>query len=225
MLFRSKLSISEIQQVWKAVKEMTKQRMRTSCSALEIARKAGWDDSVSDIETRVRTALAALEQAGYLERGNNVPHVYATGITVKNMDEARKRITESLLFEEGDIEKAVRIIKSLITQKHIAKAQDAEAESRVDYLADILGLSKNEVISCVERMRQEGILADSKDISAFLSDAGETEHKSTRLLERFMKLERYILEHIPDESICISYKQLNDNAQKEGIDTDRKSVV
>ena len=75
------------------------------------------------------------------------------------------------------------------------------------------------MISCVERMRQEGILADSKDISAFLKDAGETEHKSTRLLERFMKLERYILEHIPDESICISYKQLNDNAQKDGIDT------
>ena len=120
LLNQTKLSISEIQQVWKAVKEMTKQRMRACCSALEIARKAGWDDSVSDIETRVRTALAALEQAGYLERGNNVPHVYATGITVKNMDEARKRITESLLFESEEEEKAVRIIKSLITQKHIA---------------------------------------------------------------------------------------------------------
>ena len=118
---------------------MTKQRRRACCSALEIARKAGWDDSVSDIETRVRTALAALEQAGYLERGNNVPHVYATGITVKNMEEARKRITESLLFENEEVEKAVRIIKSLITQKHIAKAQDAEAESRVDYLVEQMG--------------------------------------------------------------------------------------
>ncbi len=27
--------------------------MKVSCSALEIARQAGWDDSVSDIETRV----------------------------------------------------------------------------------------------------------------------------------------------------------------------------
>ena len=96
LINQTKLSFSEINQVWQAVKEMTRQRMRVYCSALEIARKAGWDDSVSDIETRVRTALAALEQAGYLERGNNVPHVYATGITVKNMDEARKRITESL---------------------------------------------------------------------------------------------------------------------------------
>ncbi len=219
LLNQTKLSISEIQQVWKAVKDLTKQRMRTCCSALEIARQAGWDDSVSDIETRVRTALAALEQAGYLERGNNVPHVYATGITVKNMDEARKRITESMLFENEDVEKAVRIIKSLISQKYIAKAQDAEAESRIDYLADILGLNKSEVVSCVVRMRQEGILADSKDISAYLNDAGESEHKSKRLLDRFTKLERYILGHISEETYRISYKQLNDNAQKEGIDT------
>ena len=92
LLNQTKLSLSEIQQVWKAVKDLTKRRARVCCSALEIARQAGWDDSVSDIETRVRTALAALEQSGYLERGNNVPHVYATGITVKNMNEARQRL-------------------------------------------------------------------------------------------------------------------------------------
>lgn len=225
LLNQTKLSISEIQQVWKAVKDMTKQRPQTCCSALEIARKAGWDDSVTDIETRVRTALSALEQAGYLERGSNVPHVYATGITVKNMEEARKRISESLLFESGEVEKAVRIIKSLITQKHLSKAQDAEAESRVDYLADILGLSKSEVVSAVERMRQEGILADTKDISAYLYDQGESENRSKRLLERFTKLERYILNSIPDDALKISCKQLNDNAQSEGINTSTEKDI
>lgn len=219
LLNQTKLSISEIQQVWKAVKDMTRQRMQTCCSALEIARKAGWDDSVTDIETRVRTAIAALEQAGYLERGNNVPHVYATGITVKSMDEARKRITSSLLFHNEEVEKAVRIIKSLISQKHIAKAQDAEAESRVDYLADILGLTKSEVVSAVERMRQEGILADTKDVSAYLHDTGESENRSRLLLRRFTRLERYILDHITDGALRISCKQLNDDAQKNGITT------
>ena len=219
LLNQTKLSISEIQQVWKAVKDMTRQRMQTCCSALEIARKAGWDDSVTDIETRVRTAIAALEQAGYLERGNNVPHVYATGITVKSMDEARKRITSSLLFHNEEVEKAVRIIKSLISQKHIAKAQDAEAESRVDYLADILGLTKSEVVSAVERMRQEGILADTKDVSAYLHDTGESENRSRLLLRRFTRLERYILDHITDGALRISCKQLTDDAQKDGITT------
>ena len=225
LLNQTKLSISEIQQVWKAVKYLTKHRMKVNCSALEIARQAGWDDSVSDIETRVRTALATLEQSGYLIRGNNVPHVYATGITVKNMDEARKRISASVLFGSDEIEKSVRIIKSLISQKHIAKAQDSEAESRIDYLADILGLSKREVISVVERMRQEGILADSKDISAYLQDAGDSERKSQILLERFAKLEQYILNHIPDGALRISYKQLNENAVNDGINTSKEKDI
>lgn len=225
LLNQTKLSISEIQQVWKAVKDLTKQRMRVCCSALEIARQAGWDDSVSDIETRVRTALAALEQAGYLERGNNVPHVYATGITVKNVEEARQRITDSLLFEKEEKEKAIRIIKSLISQKYTFKAKDAEAESRIDYLADILGLSKSDVVSSVERMRQDGILADSKDISAYLHDVGDSENKSKRLLECFTKLERYILGQVSAETCHISYKQLNNNAQKEGISTSTEKDI
>ena len=225
LLNQTKLSISEIQQVWMAVKKMTKQRPHVSCSALEVARTAGWNDSIPDIETRVRTAIAALEQAGYLERGNNMPHVYATGITVRNMDEARQRITESVLFDKEDREKAVRIIKSLISQKHIAKAQDAEAESRVDYLADILGLTRNEVVSAVLRMRQEGILADSKDITAYLQDGGATERKSIMLLERFAKLEHYILQHISDSGLIISCKQLNDDAVNNGITTSNEKSI
>ena len=225
LLNQTKLSISEIQQVWKAVKDFTKQRPHVSCSALEIARQAGWDDSVSDIETRVRTALSALEQSGYIERGNNIPHVYATGITVKNMDEARLRLTESPLFSEDEMKNAIRIIKSLITQKHIAKAQDSEAESRIDYLADILGLSKRDVISSVDRMRQEGILADTRDISAYLQDISDKQRKPQQMLENFAKLERYILEHIPDESLHITYKQLNDNAVHDGINTSTEKKI
>ena len=217
LLNQTKVSISEIQQVWKAVKDLTRYRSRAECSALEIARRAGWDDSVPEIETRVRTALSALEQGGYIERGNNIPHVYATGITVSNMDEARTRIENSVLFDKKEIEKAVRIIKSLISQKYVTRAQDEEAESRVDYLADILGLTKTEVVSAVERMRQEGILADSRDLSAYLQDPGSTQRKSNTSLERFAKLEKYILGRIPDESLSISYKQLNDDAVREGI--------
>ena len=194
-----------------------------SSSSLEIARMAGWNDTGADIETRVRTAIAALEQAGYLERGTNMPRVFATGITVKDMDEARQRITESLLFDNEDRQKAIRIIKSLISQKHVAKAQDAEAESRVDYLADILGLTKSEVVSAATRMKQEGILADSKDISAYMEDS--TERKSTSLLERFAKLEKYILQRIPDGGLLISCKQLNDDAVNSGIVTSNEKSI
>lgn len=74
-------------------------------------------------------------------------------------------------------------------------------------------------------MRQEGILADSKDISAYLLDAGDSERKSQTLLERFAKLEQYILSHIPDESLRISCKQLNDNAVNNGINTSKEKDI
>ena len=99
--------------------------MKVSCSALEIARQAGWDDSVSDIETRVRTALAAFGTKRIFARGNNVPHVYATGITVKNMDEARERISASLLFGSDEIEKGSPYHQVIDFSKHIAKAQNS----------------------------------------------------------------------------------------------------
>ncbi|MCR4602810.1 MAG: RecQ family ATP-dependent DNA helicase [Prevotella sp.] len=225
LLNQTKLSISEIQQVWKAVKTMTKQRSVINSSSLEIARLAGWSDTGPDIETRVRTAISALEQAGYLERGNNVPHVYATGITVRNMDEARQRLMNSVLFDNDDREKAARIIKSLISQKYIAKAQDAEAESRIDYLADILGLKKGEVISAVVRMRQDGILADSKDITAYLQSGSNAERKMLTSFERFAKLEQYILKHIPDGGLVISCKQLNNDAVNEGIASSNEKSI
>lgn len=225
LLNQMKLSISEIQQVWKAVKDLTRQRMRVNSSALEIARQAGWDDSGSDMETRVRTALSALEQAGYLERGNNVPHVYATGITVRNLDEARQRLTASPLFDSKETEQAVRIIKSLISKKYIAKAQGAEAESRIDYLADILGMSKREVISAVERMRQDGILADSKDLSAYLLGAGDSERKAQQQLEHFSQLERYLLHRIPETGLSISCKQMNEDAIQAGVSTSKEKDI
>src|SRR3990172_407607 len=65
---QTKLSIKEIRQIWKTIKDITKFRSTASNSALEIARKAGWDDSIVEIETRVTTAIAALEDAGYLKR-------------------------------------------------------------------------------------------------------------------------------------------------------------
>jgi len=77
----------------------------------------------------------------------------------------------------------------------------------------------------VERMRQEGILADSKDISAYLQDAGDSERKSQILLERFAKLEQYILNHIPDGTLRISCKQLNENAVNDGISTSKEKDI
>ena len=219
LLNQTKLSISEIQQVWKAIKDLTKNRPNVCCSALEIARQAGWDDSAgSEMETRVRTAVSALETAGYIVRGRNVPKVYATSIRAKDMTEASYRIRSSELFTEEQKNTALRIVKSLISSRSIATAGNADAESRVDYLADILGIEKDVVIESINLMRQEGLLEDYSDMSAYIYDS-DSQHKSTLVLDRFSKLERFILSKITDEGASFGFKELNEEAQNEGITT------
>ena len=216
LLNQTKLSISEIQQVWKAIKDLTKLRPSISCSPLEVARQAGWDDAVNDIETRVKTAISALESAGYVKRGRNMPHVYATSILAKDMREASFRIDQSALFSEEQRTNAKRIIKSLISSRSIANAGNDDAESRVDYLADTLGMTKDEVINSVNLMRQEGLLADSLDMSAYIL-ANDTENKSSLILDRFAKLEYYLLSQLTEDGCEFNLKELNEQAHSEGI--------
>ena len=212
LLNQTKLSISEIQQVWKAIKDLTAKRDKVSCSPLDIARQAGWGEDVEDIETRVKAAIAALEDAEFIQRGSNSPHVFATGIAVKNMDEARRKLTISPLFDEQSREEAARIIKSLISARATAEGRGAEAESRVDYLADILGMSKATVIRNINLMRQDGLLADTRDMQARIS-----KRTSQRNLDIILKLELFLLQRFGGEAQRINYKELNEEAQKAGL--------
>ncbi|MGI6358378.1 MAG: RecQ family ATP-dependent DNA helicase [Bacillota bacterium] len=216
LLNQTKLSISEIQQVWKAVKDLTRFRPSICCSPLEIARQAGWKDSGPDIETRVKTAITALESAGYIKRGRNVPSVYATSIRAKNMREASALIDRSHLFSDSQRQDAKRLMTSLISSRSIAKAGNDDAESRVDYLADILGLEKEDVITCINLMRQDGLLADEQDMTAYILKS-DSQNKSLQILDRFAKLEAFILSELPDEGCDRNYKEWNEAALAHGL--------
>lgn len=216
LLNQTKLSISEIQQIWKAMKDLTRNRATVCCSPLELARQAGWDDSGSGMETRVKTAVAALENAGYVKRGRNMPRVYATSILTPNMEEASRRIDRSHFFSDVQKAQAKRIIKSLISSRSVASAGNDDAESRVDYLADILGLEKRDVIDCVNLMRQEGLLADSMDMSAYLYKQ-DTQNRSMQTLSRFARLEQFLFGQMGGQEQSFALKELNEAALNEGI--------
>lgn len=208
MLTQTKLSLSDIQMVWRAIKRMSPTGRQFCTSALELARAAGWSEAIVDVETRVRTAVAALEEAGYVERGQNMPRVYATGIRVSSMAEAAARIDKSALMDESQREIAKRIMKSLISARSISRASEVDAESRIDYLADILGIERKDVVGAINVMRQDGLLADTQDMSATIF-RDDTAKKSTNVLARFAKVERLILSRINHEN-DLNLKALND---------------
>ena len=216
LLNQTKITINEIQQVWQAIKSMTiKNRPTVSASALEIARRAGWDANKKDIETRVRSALSALEQAGYIKRKMNSPRVFATGVLVKSYMEASDKIDKSPLFyDEIDRTNAKRIIKKIISAR-ATSVVDGDAESRVDYISDDLGIPRMDVEEAISRMRQEHILADSLDLDAYIKKSEET--KTTNIIAKFARLERYMLENIFEYEGKIDLKEFNDKAIKDGI--------
>lgn len=217
LLNQTKLSIKEIQQVWKAVKSITQLRATVSNSALEIARKAGWDENVVEIETRVKTAIAALEESGYLKRGQNMPRVYANSIMTKTAQEAIDKINASDRLGENQKTNAIRIIKKLISSKSRSRSNDEVAESRIDYISDHLGIVKEEVIAAINQLRELKILADAKDMTAFIRK-GENKNNSLKIVETYSKIERFLLPFLEEEEKTYHIKTLNEQVQEEGCD-------
>ncbi len=233
LLNQTKLSISEIQQVWRGIKRLTKNRPHTCCSALEIARQSGWNENTPDLETKVKTAVSALGTAGYIERRQNCPRVYADSIQVKNMREASARIDHSDKFDDRQKEYAKRIIAKLISTRSRSRSSSnsksssdssnfGDAECRVDYIADYLGIEKALVIESVNLMREEGILANEKEMSVYVEAAALKARTKNTSLSKFSELEHFLLEHFltgkpMGEGQRIVYKEVNEEALNKGI--------
>ncbi|TYQ17768.1 UNVERIFIED_CONTAM: ATP-dependent DNA helicase RecQ [Acetivibrio alkalicellulosi] len=217
LLNQTKLSIKEIQQIWKAIKEITKLRSKVSQSALEIARKAGWDDNIVELEVRVKTAIAALEDAGYIRRGQNMPKVYADSILTRNAYEAIEKINQSTKFDDKQKEKAVRIIKKLFSSKSRKHLDEEEAEARVDYISDHLAIEKRDVVQIVNLLREENILADMKDLTVFIKKR-ENKNRSLAILKSFWNIEKFLLSVLVEEEKIYHIKELNEQAEKEEVE-------
>lgn len=217
LLNQTKISMNEIQQVWSAVKSVTRLRPRVQQSALEVARAAGWDDAAgAEMETRVLTALTALEQSGYLKRGQNSPRIYANSILCSSMMEASRRIADSGRFaSEVQRSQASRIMASLFSARSRKSMTPEVAESRVDYLSDCLGIVREEMIRVIQILREEGLLADQKDMSARIAH-DENENKALRILTGYFEVERFLQTCVTEEETVVNIKDLNEKAEAAG---------
>lgn len=216
LLNQTKLSIKEVQQIWKAIKELTKIKSEVSNSALEIARKAGWDENVSEMETRVKTAIAALDNAGYLSRGQNSPRIYANSILAKSSIEAIAIIEKSSKFDEKQKELAKRIITKLFSSKSRKSLDNDTAESRIDYISDHLGIVTGKVIEIINLLREERIIADTKDLTAYIKK-NENKTKLIGLISSFQNIEEIILSKFSENEIDLNIKEVNKIAEELGI--------
>lgn len=215
LLNQTKINIHEIKQIWNAIKFITRMKPSVQKSALEIARVAGWDDNLKEIETRVTTAIAALEEAGYVKRKQNMPQVFANSILSKTTQEAIDKIMRSQKFSESQKITATRIIKNLFSSKSRKHSNADEAESRVDYISDNLGIDIRNVISVVNLLRDEKILADAKDLTAFIKK-GENKNRSLAITQSYGLIENFLCPLFDEQQKSFHIKELNEQAEANG---------
>ena len=217
ILNQTKLTVKDIQNVWRAIKHESHGREILCTSTGELAVAAGWTDNDSrDTATEVTVAVGALENAGYIERGNNVYRVHATGTIPVNMEEAGKIIRESAILTSEEKEDALRIMSLLYSSEWIGKAQKTESKL-TDEIADSLALQHKQVIHVIGLLKEIGVLADSQDMTAFIF-SDDTEKKASNKANKSLVLEQFLIDHILQwENETIDYKMINERAKEQRL--------
>lgn len=212
LLNRTKLNRQEVDQVWRAIKRLTRFRDQISKSAREIASAAGWDAEIRDLQNRVTASLAALEDRGYLRRTLNSPQVFATGILVKDLDEALTKLHANPTLTSKQKEDCARVLQRIIKSD----------ETHVDALAEHLGMSMRQVINTVHRLRELRLLNDAEDLTAFLDMRPRAGSRAR--FERITATEKALVQLLPEGPDTISLRALNQAIIDKGVDAHMEDV-
>jgi ATP-dependent DNA helicase RecQ len=206
LLQQTKINLQEINDIWKSIKKLTRFRSNVSQSALEMAKHAGWDIEVRQLDNRVTGALAALEDQGFLKRTQNSPRVFADSLVIKSVEEANRRIREAEGISEVERLRASRVVQRIVK----------EDECRVEYLAHVLDLTVVEAQESIALLRQINILSDHRDLTAFIDKkSGNSRRNSKRVLREMMSLESAMIKTFTKQGGTFALRQLSQKLQDE----------
>ena len=151
--------------------------------------KAFVRDSATD-DTRVRTAIAWLEEADLLSREENVVNVFPSSLRVETVEEARRKL------EREDIADAYRVQLMRIAEELIATGSDESIST--DELMALTGLSTDGVRGALYDLERLGIVSNDTAITAFVHHG--VERSSRRRLEQAAALETELIAHMREHA-------------------------
>ncbi len=199
LLQQTKLNKKEIEEIWKSLKSQANRRSKLSHSALEIAKAAGWDIELRDLETKVKTAISCLEDRGFLRRDQNSPMVYADSLLVKNFMRGQILIQQSEILTDREKQDCERVLQRIIKDE----------ETRLDYLANSIQLTIERVQDSIRLLRDLNILGDAKDLTAFLN-LNNSKNGSALIVKHYLEIEKKLHQWVDNKvRIKISLRQLN----------------
>ena len=190
MSARSRLSQREINGVLRALRALNRRDRYSSnvvVSPGEILKEDETEnfrrDSNTD-DTRVRTAIAWLEEAKLISREENQVRIFPSSLQVNSTDEAKNKLTDHGL-KESDRNVLVTIVDTLIN------ASPDEGIS-TDALMAASGTSSRRITAALNKLEQLGLASNDTAITAFVH-YGVANPSSSRL-EKAKSRERKLIE-------------------------------
>jgi len=198
MSARSRLSQQEIQAILRSIKRLERKKrgqgevIATAGEILAEEQEGDFErDSATD-DTRVRTAISWLEEAGLLSREENRVQVFPSSLRIASVEEAQVKLARHKLFADYQAS-LLALVKALIEA-------DPDNGVSTDELMQASGLSPEKVRAALYDLEAFGIASNDTALTAFVHVAVELSSK--RRLERAVALEQALIdqlrEHAPD---------------------------
>jgi ATP-dependent DNA helicase RecQ len=185
MSARSRLTQREIQSILKALKNLNRKKrldgeiIATAGEILAEDNEAGFQrDSATD-DTRVRTGIAWLEEAGLLTREENRVQVFPSSLRVASVDEAQQKLAGKALFVDYQ-RQLLALVQALISA-------DADEGISTDELMGVSGLSADKVRAALYDLEALGIASNDTALTAFVHTG--VERASLKRLAEAVELE------------------------------------
>ena len=192
MSARSRLTRREIHGVLRALRNLDRKKRLSGEVVATAGEILGEDDenaferdSATD-DTRVRTAIAWLEEAVLLSREENRAQVFPSSLRVSSVEEARARL------ERKDITEYYRA--RLLTIAETLIDADPDEGISTDELIGISGLNPEGVRGALYDLERLGIASNDTALTAFVH-AG-VQRSSQKRLEEANNLEIALIEHL-----------------------------
>jgi ATP-dependent DNA helicase RecQ len=194
--------------------------------------RVGFDAEGRDSDTRVRTAVAWLERAGFVERNENRTRVFQGRPAVANREEAERRIA-GLGLSAQQRERWLAVLDALfncepdqgLTADELAQLPAFRPPQGAAPAWDRGETAGQRVLRTLYDMAKGGLLHQGPQQSAFIRY--KVANPSTKLLEQVCTVERAMLaalrEEAPDADdrawYPLSIRRLNQRLRDQGVDS------
>lgn len=201
----SRLSRRDIQSVLRALRQLQRKKNRdeaviaTSGEILDEDDDQSFKRDVATDDTRVRTAVAWLEEAGLVRREENSVQIFPSALRIKDIAEAERRLA-TRLPAENDRQKYLHLLQLLM-------CTPADEGISTDELMVMAGVGSDELRKALHLFDELGISSNDTGMTAFVHVG--VENSSKKRFEEACALEQALIaelrETAPDAIVGEGY--------------------